>query len=170
MARLFVAVWPPEEILERVAALPRPDVDGLRWTQRHQWHVTLRFLGRVDDVDDAVASLSGMGPVEPAEAGLGPEVGHFGRRVLHVPVSGLDRLAATVTAATAEVGKPPEDRPFAGHLTLARTSKSARVDLRLLAGGPIRGLWTVTELSLMESRVSGAGASYEEVRRFALTA
>ena len=169
MARLFVAVWPPEEILERVAAVPRPDVEGLRWTQPHQWHVTLRFLGRVDEVDDAVASLSGMGAAEPAEAELGPQVGHFGRRVLHVPVSGLDRLAGRVAAATAEVGEPPEDRPFAGHLTLARTSKSARVDLRRLAGGAIDGGWAVAELCLMESRVSAAGARYEEVRRFALT-
>src|SRR5438445_10975988 len=54
--RLFVAVWLPEHVLDLVAALPRPDVEGLRWTSRDQWHVTLRFFGNVE-LDDAVAAL-----------------------------------------------------------------------------------------------------------------
>ena len=32
MARLFVAVWPPDDVLDAVAALERPAQDGLRWT------------------------------------------------------------------------------------------------------------------------------------------
>ncbi|MER3453020.1 MAG: RNA 2',3'-cyclic phosphodiesterase, partial [Acidimicrobiia bacterium] len=47
--RLFVAVWPPEEVLDVVAKLPRPGVVGLRWTSREQWHVTLRFFGSVPE-------------------------------------------------------------------------------------------------------------------------
>ena len=45
MPRLFIAVWPPPDVVEQVAALPRPPVAGLRWTEPEQWHVTLRFLG-----------------------------------------------------------------------------------------------------------------------------
>ena len=49
--RLFVAVWPPDDVIDVLADLPRPEVAGVRWTTRGQWHVTLRFLGHVATVD-----------------------------------------------------------------------------------------------------------------------
>jgi 2'-5' RNA ligase len=162
-----VAVWPPAEVLDRVEALERPEVAGLRWTDRRQWHVTLRFLGRadVDAARRALAEVTLGGPV-PVEAVLGPEVGRFGHRVLHVPVSGLEGLARAVVAATAGVGEPPEDRPFAGHLTLGRVARGAGVDLRNLTGQAITGRWPPTEVDLVESRLSSEGASYQVVERF----
>jgi RNA 2',3'-cyclic 3'-phosphodiesterase len=59
VARLFVAVWPPAEVLDRLEALPRVELAGCRWTIRAQWHVTLRFLGEADpDVAaEALATL-----------------------------------------------------------------------------------------------------------------
>ena len=167
MARLFVAVAPPEEVLERVAALHRPEVAGLRWTTRPQWHVTLRFLGAVDDVHAAAEALA-RARAAPAEAVLGPAVGRFGQRVLHVPVLGLDEVAAAVVAATADVGEPPEERPFAGHLTLARVQRGARVDLRRLTGEPVEGRWPVEEVCLLQSHLSPRGARYETLERVAL--
>jgi len=166
---LFVAVWPPEDVVERLTSLDRPDRPGVRWTDRRQWHVTLRFLGRAD-VDQAGRALRGVGaPEAPVEAVMGPTVGHLGPRVLHVGVSGLDGLAATVTSATAGVGEPAEARPFVGHLTLARVARSARVDVDSLTGQPIAAAWPVTEVCLVESRLSSAGATYETVARRALT-
>ena len=168
MPRLFVAVWPPPAIVEQVAALPRPTVIGLRWTRQEQWHVTLRFLGWVEDSGAVSAALSTVeGP--PVVAAVGPSVGRFGQRVLHVPVEGLGGLAAAVVAATAHLGRPPEDRAFSGHLTLARVGKEAKVDLRPLTGAPVSGSWPVNELTLVESRLSSSGARYEVVERFALT-
>jgi 2'-5' RNA ligase len=174
--RLFVAVWPPADIVEQVAALARPQIEGLRWTRPDQWHVTLRFLGRVDEASaaDVSAALSSVGVSSVGgpslEATIGPAVGRFGRRVLHVPVQGLGPLATAVVDATAGFGEPPEDRPFAGHLTLARVGRGARDDLRPLAGASIGGRWLVDELTLVESRLSPAGARYEVVERFSLGA
>ena len=167
MARLFVAVSPPATVLDRVAALDRPEVAGVRWTDRGQWHGTLRFLGRVDDVAVAVEALAGV-RAAPAVASLGPAVGRFGQRVLHVPVSGLDAVAAAVVAATAHVGEPPEERPFAGHLTLARVTGREKVDLRALAGQPVDGTWAVDDVCLVESHLSPKGARYETVARVPL--
>lgn len=167
MPRLFVAVWPPDDVLDAVAALDRPELPGLRWTGRSQWHVTLRFLGRVEQVEQAQAALATV-EAAPTEAVAGPSVGRFGQRVLHVPVAGLDEVAAAVIGATAAVGEPPEDRPFAGHLTLARVARGARVDLRPLAGQPIAGRWPVAEVCLVESHLSPRGARYEVVSRFPL--
>lgn len=167
MPRLFVAVWPPEDVLELVTALDRPAVQGVRWTAREQWHVTLRFLGPVDEVDPVVSALADL-DLPRTSARLGPAVGRFGHRILHVPVAGLDALATAVIAATAGLGRPPDDRPFAGHLTLARVAKGAKADLARLAGAGVEAGWDVSDLCLVESRLSPAGARYEVLERFPL--
>jgi 2'-5' RNA ligase len=163
---LFVAVWPTDEILDAIAALPRPEVAGLRWTTRDQWHVTMRFLGSVDDVDGAVAAV---GSIEAAacDVEVGPAVGRFGKRILHVPTYGLDAIAAATIAATSHVGEPPEDRAFKGHLTLAR-SRRGDTDLRSLAGTAISGRWRADEVTLVRSHLGGSGARYEVIERVPL--
>ncbi|MCU1450749.1 MAG: 2-5 ligase family protein, partial [Acidimicrobiales bacterium] len=99
-----------------------------------------------------------------AAAELGPETGRFGKRVLHVPVSGLDEVVAAVVDATRDVGRPPEDRPFNGHLTLARArDRRRRVDLWALTGTPVAASWPVSEVCLVESRLSPHGANYQVV-------
>lgn len=131
---MFVAVWPPREVVEALAALPRPGVPGLRWTRPDQWHATLRFLGSVEE-QEARQAFGRIQAGAPVEVIAGPETGRFGRRVLHVPVDGLEGLAASVVAATAGVGQPVEHRPFSGHLTLARVELSAWVVLERCLNG-----------------------------------
>ena len=166
LSRLFVAVWPPPEVLDRVAALERPAVEGLRWATPDQWHITLRFLGETEvaPVVDALKAVA----FAPFEARLGPAVGRFDQRVLHIPVDGVDDLAGAVITASARLGRPPDDRPFHGHLTLARVGKHARVDLRRLAGVPVEAKWEVSSFCLVGSRLSPAGARYEVLERFDL--
>ena len=50
--RLFVAIAPPAAVLDDLDALAAPLRAGrqdLRWTSREAWHVTLAFLGQVDE-------------------------------------------------------------------------------------------------------------------------
>ena len=140
-------------------------MDGLRWTGPEQWHVTLRFLGEVDGeaVPVARAAFRGISVEESVTAELGPATGRFGRRVLHAPVAGLETLAAATVVATAGVGKAPDTRPFAGHITLARARDRRGVDLRPLAGVPLAGRWTVGEARLVASELSGSGPARYEV-------
>jgi len=156
--RLFVAVRPPEHVLDQLAELAHPDAPGVRWTTRDQWHVTLRFLGNVDDpepvitaVRDAVHSLSAV------EVALGPRAGMLGRGVVQLPVSGLDEVARAVIAATADVGDPPDRRGFKGHLTLARTN-GHRLDLSSLH---VAASWPVDQVELIRSRLGRGPATYE---------
>jgi 2'-5' RNA ligase len=156
---VFVAILPPSVVLDQVAALRRPEHPGVRWTTRDQWHVTLRFLGEVPDpapVADALdaASLARCSGV------LGPEVAALGRRVVCLPVAGLDELAAGVVAATAEFGRPPEARPFHGHLTLARVTQGS---LRDLLGEPAAARFDVRTVRLVRSRLGPGGARYDDV-------
>jgi len=162
MPRLFVAVWPPAEVLDLIEALPRPERPGVRWTRRDQWHVTLRFLGSsVEDAAPVAAALQGMeAGVVPVEAVLGPAVVRLGRGVVCVDVAGLDAVAAAVVEATAGFGQPPDDRPFHGHLTLARLKG---VGTGGLLGAEVAARWPVEEVHLVESRLHAEGARYESV-------
>lgn len=159
MPRLFVAVWPPAEVLDLVASLPRPQRPGVRWTTRDQWHVTLRFLGTVEDAAPVVDALRGAGG-EPTEAVLRPAVRRLGRGVVCVDVAGLDAVAAAVVQATAGFGRPPESRPFHGHLTLARVKGGGTSGL---LGAAVTARWPVEEVHLVESRLHPGGARYDSV-------
>jgi 2'-5' RNA ligase len=165
--RLFVAVWPPPEVVATLAALPRPEVDGVRWTSADQWHVTLRFLGNVAEPGPVTEALApAVGRVPAVEAGLGPSLRRLGRSVLCVPVTGLEPMAEAVVEATRPLGDPAEDRPFRGHVTLARTRGRQRMP-GALAGGAAAGRWPVDEVTLVRSRLSAGPARYEIVERYA---
>lgn len=171
LVRLFVAVRPPPEVVTALAALPRPERPGLRWTPPQQWHVTLRFFGALDagQAELAVRGVAEAAAAQPAaQARLGPEVGRFGGRVLQVPVSGLESLAGAVVTRTAEVGRPPDARRFAGHLTLARNR--GRASLAGLTGAAVEGRWRVDEVAVMASVPQGPEMAnrYEVVAAFPL--
>ncbi|HET6952733.1 MAG TPA: RNA 2',3'-cyclic phosphodiesterase [Acidimicrobiales bacterium] len=159
--RLFVAVHLPGDVLDLLAGLPRPERPGVRWTTRAQWHVTLRFLGEVDAAAvPAVAAALAAAPLAPATAVLGPQVAALGARVIQVPVAGLDGLAASVVAATAGYGRPPESRAFRGHVTLARVSRGG---VRGLVGEPVAASFPVPAVDLVRSRPGRGGAQYETI-------
>jgi 2'-5' RNA ligase len=148
-------------VLEEIEALPRPELVGVRWTGRAQWHVTLRFLGDVDEADVGRALDTVGAPV--VEARLGPRMQRLGRGVLCIPVSGLDALAAAVIDATISIGRPPDHPEFRGHLTLARVNgRFPRVSVE------IHRQWTVATFALVRSQVGGGPARYETVATWAL--
>jgi 2'-5' RNA ligase len=158
--RLFVAVWPSEDVAAALAALDRPVVEGVRWTTPDQWHVTLRFLGSVEAAEPAIAAVEALSGAPGAVVTMDGLPVRLGRDVLALPVEGLSDLAALVGDAFAGIGRPPERRPFRGHLTLARgravrtLSTSRRFQ---------RVSFRVRAVSLVESHLGPAGARYETV-------
>src|ERR1700727_1921314 len=135
LMRLFVAIAPPAAVLDELDALAGPLRAGrqdLRWTNREAWHVTLAFLGQVDEA--TVAKLLPRleraarrhGTIALAFAGAGAFPGTGRANVLWSGLSGdrgpLTRLAESVAAGASRVGAAPPDkgRRFQPHLTLAR--------------------------------------------------
>jgi RNA 2',3'-cyclic 3'-phosphodiesterase len=163
--RLFAGVWPPDDVLDVLQGLNRPQVRGVRWTTRDQWHVTLAFLGDVPEAGGEAleAALAGAaaGAAAPLEARLGPSTVRLGRSVLCVAVDGLDEVAATVRSALAGAlpgpGRP--DHPYRGHLTLAR-ARGGRPIPAALAGAPVEARWTVGALCLVCSTTDRDRARY----------
>ena len=161
MPRLFVAAWPPPEVVERLRSLPRPPGADVRWVPAEQWHVTLRFLGQAD-VDEVASRLARV-ELPRATAVLGPEIRRLGRGMLVVPVAGVDDLAATVHRATDGLGQPPEHREFRGHLTLARRRRDAALPM---VGEAVSAAFDVDEVRLVVSDLDRRGATYTTVGRW----
>jgi 2'-5' RNA ligase len=164
--RLFVAVWPPDGVLDRLAGLARPGRAGVRWTTRDQWHVTLRFMGRVDRLDELKGALEAAGELTAPTVSVGPKTRRLGSSIVCLPVAGLDTVAEAVVRLTGPYGEPPGERPFRGHLTLARGKRGTNVGP--LAGEPFEANWTADEVTLVASRLHPHGARYEVVERYPL--
>jgi RNA 2',3'-cyclic 3'-phosphodiesterase len=153
--RLFIAVWPPEEVAEELRALRRKDQRGVRFVDPDTWHVTLRFVGDADP-DLVGAFLDGLA-LPSATARIGPGVDLLGERALVVPVHGLDELADAVRSATSGLGEPAPKR-FVGHLTLARLKPGAHLPAAL--GAFISAEFEVEDIALVASRLHPDGARY----------
>lgn len=164
--RLFVAVTPPPDALDELrsaTAAVRAGSDGLRWSPPEQWHLTLAFLGEVDDrARHDVTERLGRAAARHAPCTLAlAGAGRFGQRVLWTRVDGdvdrLRRLAASVRAAARRARIAVEDRPYRPHLTLARARDGADLRPAVDALGGFAGrAWTARELHLVRSRL-GAG-------------
>jgi len=158
MARLFIAVWPPEEVVAELSTLHRKDQRGVRFVHPDNWHITLRFLGEADP-DEVIDALDGT-PFTAAPARLGPAVDVISERALVVPVDGLDALAERVTDRTSHIGERPHKR-FVGHLTLARVK--SHVPMPRVLGGLISATFDVDEIALVQSRLDPDGAHYDTI-------
>lgn len=162
--RLFVAAWPDARTVGVLTALCGTEAGGVRWVPAPDWHVTLAFLGSVpepelDALGEALGTVAASGA--PVTAHLGPATRLLGRSVLCVPVQGLDELARAVLAATAPFSRSPDrDRPFLGHLTLAR-SAGRRPIPRQVAGRAISAAWPVDAIRLVRSTTAPRGAIYD---------
>ena len=162
MPRLFVAVWPPAGVVQELAEMPRPAVDGLRWTKPERLHITLRFLGQCDEAE-ATAALRRVS-VTPTRVTLGPTLKRLGRGVVMFAASGLDGLAASVTDATGRIGQPPPKRRFTGHMTVARFRRDPPSGQWPPESLPtLNASFTASDIALVRVEPSGA---YVNVERF----
>lgn len=163
MPRLFLAVFPPVDVIEQLGELERPEVEGLRWTNREQWHITLRFFGEAEqgDVEDSLREFRGSA----SSVLLGPASRWLGGRVLALPADGLDELAAEVRARTETIGQAPERRNFTGHLTLARARKRMP---GAVVGLSFDARFKAAELWLVSSQLHSDGARYTKLSQWPL--
>lgn len=179
MTRVFIALDLSDaaraelgRALRRLArALPAARVSELA-----SLHLTLAFLGEVDDATLAVA-IATTGEVASATAPFHLALGKLGifgpREAPHVVWAGvggelpaLRALQRRLTDALEPLGFARDPRPFAPHLTLARLKAppgpaAARGLATLLtARPPAPSRWQVAEARVMRSELAATGARY----------
>lgn len=182
--RMFVAVVPPEPVIEHLDSFleVRRQAAPFRWAASDSFHVTLAFLAsvdprRVDELSERLARAAGRRTAFAAAIAGGGAFSNVRRA--KVLWAGLDtdtlelgRLATGARAAATKSGIEVAGGRFRGHVTLARLGVPAEVSdwVRLLDGyrGPT---WTVSSIRLIESHL-GEGPRgrprYEAVADFPL--
>jgi RNA 2',3'-cyclic 3'-phosphodiesterase len=167
--RLFVAIAPPPEVLDELDAAAAPFRDGrqdLRWTNQEAWHVTLAFLGEVEElaatrlIPRLERAAGRHSTFSLAFAGAGAFPAATKANVLWTGLGGdrhaLSELAASVNAGARRAGAMPPDkgRRFQPHLTLARCRMPADVSSLVAALDGYQGLpWTADRIHLIHSRL-----------------
>lgn len=178
MRRLFVALALPDMVRERIGRLQQ-GLEGARWIDPDNFHLTLRFAGEIDDgmADDLAAALSVIRA--PAFSLRLDGLGHFeskGRpNALWVgvePDAALSHLRDRVEAAARRAGLVPESRRFKPHVTIARLHGVASAEVsRWIAGHSPFSLPEVParEFVLFRSHLGRSGARYEPEAVYPLT-
>jgi len=183
--RLFVAVTPPQEVLaelESVVAPLRQAWPELRWQPPHRWHVTLAFLGEVQDakLDQLATRLERAAARHPCQrlrieaGGAFPNPARARVVITRIGAAGnaLAPLAASVAAGARRAGAPPPDegRKYRPHLTLARTREPADLTALVESLANYEGnTWQSTQIELIRS-FTGPAPRYEALAAWPLKA
>jgi 2'-5' RNA ligase len=173
MPRLFTALELPADVSFSLSLL-RGGLPGARWIDPENYHVTLRFIGDIDErtadeVADALARVS-RSHFDLSLEGLGA----FGARRPHAVWAGvksspaLRELQSEHERLMQRIGLEPERRKFTPHVTLARLRGSSEPDVAsyLALRGDFRTApFKVGRFVLLSSRASRGGGPYvmEEV-------
>jgi len=175
--RLFVGLGIPYTLRLQLTAM-NGGIPGARWVAAENLHLSLRFIGEVDedtaeDIDAALGQIFAE-PVAVALAG----VGCFEKRGRANTVwagakasPALLRLQARVEAALQQAGLPPVGRKFTPHVTLARMQRLAVQNIApyLSSHGGFRTeAFTVREFSLFRVYLGRKSADYEFLENYEL--
>jgi 2'-5' RNA ligase len=187
--RLFFAVpipAPARALISDVAAGVQAAVgDGrarIRWVRMEGLHLTLRFLGQtpldrlpaLKAIADEIAARTAPFSITVSGAGAFPEPRRPRTLWLGIP-AGAERLAALAEElgrAIEAAGWPIESRPFAPHLTIARTDglrlgPDAAASLQD-AAMKLDASFSVDRMVLYRSVLGNGPASYEPVHESVL--
>jgi len=178
--RLFTAIELPEDVRADLARL-EGGLPGARWLPEENLHLTLRFLGEVqepavEEIAEALWRIRAPGfPLRLKGVGkFGGESKRSPSRLVYAGVehgAALTDLARRIEQALVGIGFPAETRKFHAHVTLARLkdTPAPRIaqfiqDNSLYASREFE----VCAFALFSSRQGNAASVYEALQDFAL--
>ena len=178
MPRLFIALALPDDLCDQLH-LMQGGIAGARWTKRENLHLTISFIGDVDDPDlledlDTALLRVSAAPFTLSLHGTGSFAQGSDPLVLWMGVEAPPALAAlkkSVDRRLTDAGVPFESRKYMPHVTMARLKHPdggavARFmqQHNLFRSAP----WAVDEFVLYESRLREDGPQYLELARYPL--
>jgi 2'-5' RNA ligase len=183
--RTFIAIELPSEIKSALASLQtelrRAGAD-VSWTRPENIHLTLKFLGEVDErrigeVEKVcVASAAEFQPftLRLNETGVFPNARQ--PRILWAGLAGEIEKTAEMRKrlddGLALIGFEREEKDFRPHLTIGRVKSNGKIrELFAIAGArQVPALsFVVTEIVLMKSELHPAGARYTPMAKASLS-
>ena len=175
--RLFLAIPIPETVRAELRRLqlelqPLLPPHAARWTRPEQFHLTLKFLGKVpsastDALSEAVRAICAPTPPMRLRA---EDTGFFPNdrspRVFCVDIKSVDGLLMEfqrrLEAAVEPFAEKQESKKFTAHVTLARFEQLGHHDIERLnarlSAHKMFGEWTALEVELIKSSLQHGGA------------
>lgn len=183
LVRAFIAVELPAEIRQTLAELSRrlrASRTRASWVSSENLHITLRFLG---DVEDGLLNRLGEGlaesyggqaafrlRIEGAGAFPNPRRPRVLWAAISEPHDALRSVQAIAEDSARAIGLEPDTKTFSPHITLARIRTQKGIEgLRALVEQEAQfygGEFLVEAVSLFSSRLTDAGAVYKRLREF----
>jgi 2'-5' RNA ligase len=183
--RTFIAIEIPDSIKTELAKLQndlrRAQAD-VSWEKQENIHLTLRFLGEVEEeglvvMKQVCAEIAAdFAPFMLTLNGVGAFPNFRQPRVLWAGLAGEIKIAAQLQKRLEErvdsLGFKPDDKPFKPHLTVGRvkSGKNARQAAALAEIYQLPALsFEVSEIVLMRSELHASGARYTTLAKSALS-
>ncbi len=182
--RCFIAIGISDEIKGKIRILidkMRHLSKGVRWVPIENIHLTLKFLGEVNeglipDIKNRLILLKNKyNPFKIDIKGTGAFPNPKHPNVLWIgvePSEQLKRLYLDIEEAMYECGFEKEDREFSPHLTIGRIKDRKGIDLVIKELYTIKDIFfgsiDIREFLLMRSILKPTGAEYSEIARFKL--
>lgn len=175
VGRIFAAVpLSPDARLGLAAALEGVEMPG-RISPPGNWHITLRFLGRIDETTYE-RFLNSLAPVSTRQRfrirleGFGAFPNEKRATVVWLGVDQgggkLVDLASCAEDAAVSAGLEAEERPYRPHMTIARVRPPA--DIRHLLDVPVEVGWLCDRVIVYRSVSGRGGTRYEPLETFPL--
>ena len=181
MTRLFVALKVPEQPLVQLKELLYdllPDASHHNWESREKQHLTLKFIGEVDDfqVEEIADSLEYITEYNKYFCQLG-KLGVFGSwqkpKLFYCSIytdDSMEEMVQRMDSTLEDFLVPPEQRRFRAHLTLLR-NKGGENWKRIfrIANYEVPGINFVgDEVILFKSELLPGGSVYTPIRNYKL--
>lgn len=175
--RLFIAALIPEQI-QRLLSLYigtlKQAVDGVKWEKPEKLHVTLNFLGDVDQsrVKEISSLLSqntqNCSPFQLSTTLFGAFPNLRNPKVFYAGLSQnkeMSKFHSLIEDGLSEFGFERESRKFIPHITLGRVKKRV-----LLQNIPVlqKKEFKITEIGLIKSELRPEGSVYTPIEIFKL--
>ena len=168
MPRLFTGLDIPDTVSDRLLSV-RGGLSGARWITPDHYHITLRFIGDIDEqlASDVYAILARVSrqPIPIVVEGITAFGGDRPRALVAkvAPTPALMELQAEHERLMRRVGLPPEPRKYTPHITLARLRDTSPFELAnfLSAVGHWPSMrFTAEAFNVFSSRASTGGGPY----------
>ncbi|MDZ7689949.1 MAG: RNA 2',3'-cyclic phosphodiesterase [Balneolaceae bacterium] len=177
--RLFIAIEIPEWAKRQLIQLQDSNL-GVRWSSPGTMHLTLRFIGNVDDPGQKEKLVQKLSSVQvPAFELTLKGLGYFPPqkhpKVLWAGVKENDtllNLQEQVEQLCVEAGFKPDDRPYTPHVTIGRVKGASKKEVNSFIKQHKKfrvEAFEVDEFILFESKLDSEGVRHSPLQRFGLT-
>jgi 2'-5' RNA ligase len=167
MKKLFFALWPNDETRQGLMRLQTSmEAKRMKWVSGQNLHVTLVFLGNVDEETEAMVKRRAADiSAEPFVLTF-DQLSYWSRpRILCLTCRQFGHevvdLAGALDQAAADCGVETDTRPYTPHITLARQARAIEQEFAPIA-------WCADSFCLMESCGTSEGVIYKVLRKWPL--